>query len=193
VVKIHLYRPFPLDAFLKALPKTVKKIAVLDRTKEPGSLGEPIYLDVRTAIGEGMASGKFKFDGYPVIVGGRYGLGSKEFNPAMAKAVLDNLKAAKPKNKFVVGIEEDVTNSSLKVDYSFTNPMPGTYEAMFYGLGSDGTVGANKKLDQDHRRGNQQQRPGLLRVRFQEGRLHDHLAPAFRQEADPRSVPGAGG
>jgi pyruvate-ferredoxin/flavodoxin oxidoreductase len=144
VVKIRLYRPFPLDAFLKAMPKTVKKIAVLDRTKEPGSLGEPIYLDVRTAIGEGMASGKFKFNGYPVIVGGRYGLGSKEFNPAMAKAVLDNLKAKNPKNKFVVGIEEDVTNCSLKVDSSFTNPMPGTYEAMFFGLGSDGTVGANK-------------------------------------------------
>ncbi|MDD2850783.1 MAG: pyruvate:ferredoxin (flavodoxin) oxidoreductase [Desulfuromonadaceae bacterium] len=144
VVKIRLYRPFPLDAFLKALPKTVKKIAVLDRTKEPGSLGEPIYLDVRTAIGEGMASGKFKFNGYPVIVGGRYGLGSKEFNPAMAKAVLDNLKAAKPMNKFVVGIEEDVTNCSLKVDYSYKNPMEGVYEAMFFGLGSDGTVGANK-------------------------------------------------
>ena len=144
VVKIRLYRPFPKDAFLKALPKTVTKIAVLDRTKEPGSLGEPIYLDIRTAIGEGMAEGKFKFKGYPVIVGGRYGLGSKEFNPAMAKAVLDNLKAKSPKNKFVVGIEEDVTNSSLKVDYSFKNPMDGVYEAMFFGLGSDGTVGANK-------------------------------------------------
>src|SRR5664279_1200882 len=133
VVKIRLYRPFPLDAFIKALPKTVKKIAVLDRTKEPGSLGEPIYLDVRTAIGEAMADKKFAFKGYPVIVGGRYGLGSKEFNPAMAKAVLDNLKAAKPKNKFVVGIEEDVTGCSLAVDYSFKNPMPGTYEAMFFG------------------------------------------------------------
>jgi pyruvate-ferredoxin/flavodoxin oxidoreductase len=144
VVKIRLYRPFPLDAFIKALPKTVKKIAVLDRTKEPGSLGEPIYLDVRTAIGEAMADKKFAFKGYPVIVGGRYGLGSKEFNPAMAKAVLDNLKLAKPKSKFVVGIEEDVTGCSLAVDYSFKNPMPGTYEAMFFGLGSDGTVGANK-------------------------------------------------
>ena len=144
VVKIRLYRPFPLEAFLKALPKTVKKIAVLDRTKEPGALGEPIYLDVRTAVGEGMASGKFKFDGYPVIVGGRYGLGSKEFNPAMAKAVLDNLKAKNPKNKFVVGIEEDVTGCSLPVDYSYKNPMDGVYEAMFFGLGSDGTVGANK-------------------------------------------------
>ncbi|MCL2761412.1 MAG: pyruvate:ferredoxin (flavodoxin) oxidoreductase [Desulfuromonadales bacterium] len=144
VLKIRLYRPFPLDSFLQALPKTVQKIAVLDRTKEPGALGEPMYLDVRTAIGEGMASGKFKFKGYPIIVGGRYGLGSKEFNPAMAKAVFDNLKVAKPKNKFVVGIEEDVTNSSLKVDYSYKNPMDGVYEAMFYGLGSDGTIGANK-------------------------------------------------
>jgi pyruvate-ferredoxin/flavodoxin oxidoreductase len=144
VVKIRLYRPFPLDAFIKALPKTVKKIAVLDRTKEPGSLGEPMYLDVRTAIGEAMAEGKFKFNGYPVIVGGRYGLGSKEFSPAMAKAVFDNLKLAKPKNKFVVGIEEDVTGCSLKVDYSFKNPMEGVYQAMFFGLGSDGTVGANK-------------------------------------------------
>ncbi len=144
VVKIRLYRPFPLDAFIKALPKTVKKIAVLDRTKEPGALGEPMYLDVRTAIGEAMAEGKFKFNGYPVIVGGRYGLGSKEFSPAMAKAVFDNLKAAKPRNKFVVGIEEDVTGCSLKVDYSFKNPMEGVYQAMFYGLGSDGTIGANK-------------------------------------------------
>jgi pyruvate-ferredoxin/flavodoxin oxidoreductase len=144
VVKIHLYRPFPIDAFIKALPKTVKKIAVLDRTKEPGSLGEPLYLDVRTAIGEAMADGKFVFKGYPTIVGGRYGLGSKEFTPAMAKAVFDNLKAAKPKNHFVVGINEDVTKSSLVYDPSFRNPSPGTYEAMFYGLGSDGTVGANK-------------------------------------------------
>ena len=144
VVKIHLYRPFPLDAFIKALPKTVKKIAVLDRTKEPGSLGEPLYLDVRTAIGEAMAGKKFSFKGYPVIVGGRYGLGSKEFNPAMAKAVFDNLKAKSPRNHFVVGIEEDVTNCSLKVDLSYKNPMDGVYQAMFYGLGSDGTVGANK-------------------------------------------------
>ncbi|KAB0671415.1 pyruvate:ferredoxin (flavodoxin) oxidoreductase [Oryzomonas sagensis] len=144
VVKIHLYRPFPLDAFIKALPKSVRKIAVLDRTKEPGALGEPLYLDVRTAIGEAMAEKKFSFDGYPIIVGGRYGLGSKEFNPAMAKAVLDNLKAKSPRNHYVVGIEEDVTNCSLKVDTSYKNPMDGVYQAMFYGLGSDGTVGANK-------------------------------------------------
>jgi pyruvate-ferredoxin/flavodoxin oxidoreductase len=144
VVKVHLYRPFPLDAFIKALPKTVKSIAVLDRTKEPGSLGEPLYLDVRTAIGEAMAAGKFNFNGYPTIVGGRYGLGSKEFTPAMAKSVLDNLKKAKPKNHFVVGIKEDVTNCSLDYNPNFRTAMDGTYEAMFFGLGSDGTVGANK-------------------------------------------------
>ena len=144
VIKIRLYRPFPLDQFVAALPKTVKKIAVLDRTKEPGSLGEPLYLDVRTAIGEAMADGKVQFQGYPVIVGGRYGLGSKEFTPAQAKAVFENLDAAKPKRNFVVGITEDVTGSSLDLDPTFFNPMEGAYQAMFFGLGSDGTVGANK-------------------------------------------------
>jgi pyruvate-ferredoxin/flavodoxin oxidoreductase len=144
VVKIHLYRPFPLDAFIAALPASVKKIAVLDRTKEPGSLGEPLYLDVRTAIGEAMSDGACSFDGYPVIVGGRYGLGSKEFTPAMVKAVFDNLKQAKPMKNFVVGINEDVTNCSLSYDPAFRTAMEGTYEAMFFGLGSDGTVGANK-------------------------------------------------
>ena len=144
IVKIHLYRPFPLAAFISALPKTVKSIAVLDRTKEPGALGEPLYMDVRTAIGEAMSDGTCKIDGYPVIVGGRYGLGSKEFTPAMAKAVFDNLKTVQPKKNFVVGINDDVMDSSLDFDPSFRTAMAGTYEAMFYGLGSDGTVGANK-------------------------------------------------
>ncbi|RNC68458.1 MAG: pyruvate:ferredoxin (flavodoxin) oxidoreductase [Desulfuromonadales bacterium] len=144
VVKVHLYRPFPVEAFAAVLPAAVKSIAVLDRTKEPGSIGEPLYLDVRTAIGEARADGKISFACYPVIIGGRYGLGSKEFTPAMAKAVFDNLKEAKPKKNFVVGINEDVTGCSLDYDPSFRNAMAGTYEAMFYGLGSDGTVGANK-------------------------------------------------
>ncbi|MHC1699168.1 MAG: pyruvate:ferredoxin (flavodoxin) oxidoreductase [Geobacteraceae bacterium] len=144
VIKIHLYRPFPLEAFVKALPVTVKSIAVLDRTKEPGSLGEPLYLDVRTAIGETMSDGICSFAGYPVIVGGRYGLGSKEFTPAMVKAVFDNLELPKPKKNFVVGINEDVTDSSLPYDPGFRTDMEGIYEAMFFGLGSDGTVGANK-------------------------------------------------
>lgn len=143
VLKVRLYRPFNLEHFATALPKSVKKIAVLDRTKEPGSIGEPLYVDVRTAIGEAMAEDKFKFDGYPLVIGGRYGLGSKEFTPAMVKAVFSELDAAKPKKEFTVGIIDDVTNLSLEYDASF-EPKSDTYAAMFYGLGSDGTVGANK-------------------------------------------------
>ncbi len=143
VVKVRLYRPFDTAAFISVLPKTVKKIAVLDRTKEPGSLGEPLYLDVRTAIGEAMADKLLSWKSYPVIVGGRYGLGSKEFTPAMVKAVFDNLDAATPKRSFTVGITDDVTHTSLAVDDSFVVPAEGLYTAMFYGLGSDGTVGAN--------------------------------------------------
>jgi len=144
LLKVRLFRPFPVDAIAAALPASVRKIAVLDRTKEPGSLGEPLYLDVRTAIGEAMSDGKTSFQGYPVIVGGRFGLGSKEFTPGMAKGVFDNLKLDKPKNHFVVGIKEDVTNCSLEYDAHFVNASSGTYAAMFFGLGSDGTVGANK-------------------------------------------------
>jgi pyruvate-ferredoxin/flavodoxin oxidoreductase len=117
---------------------------VLDRTKEPGALGEPMYLDIRTAIGEAMADGIAPFDKYPVVVGGRYGLGSKEFTPAMVKAVFDNLDATKPKRSFTVGIVDDVTHTSLAVDESFEVPAGDQCSAMFYGLGSDGTVGANR-------------------------------------------------
>jgi pyruvate-ferredoxin/flavodoxin oxidoreductase len=144
VLKIRLFRPFSNRDFMAAIPKTVKKIAVLDRTKEPGSLGEPLYLDVRTGIGEAMADKYAPFKDYPLVLGGRYGLGSKEFTPAMVKAVFDNLDANAPKNHFMVGIEDDVTNKSLTVDDSFNIPAQGLYTAMFYGLGSDGTVGANK-------------------------------------------------
>ncbi len=144
VVKVRLYRPFSGKHFVDCLPKSVKKIAVLDRTKEPGSLGEPLYLDVRTAIGEAMDDGQTAFEKYPLIVGGRYGLGSKEFTPAMVKAVFDNLDAAKPKKGFTVGIIDDVTNTSLNVDDSFEISSQGLLSGMFYGLGSDGTVGANK-------------------------------------------------
>jgi pyruvate-ferredoxin/flavodoxin oxidoreductase len=144
VLKIRLFRPFSNRHFMAAIPKTVKKIAVLDRTKEPGSLGEPLYLDVRTGIGEAMSDKYAPFADYPLVVGGRYGLGSKEFTPSMAKAVFDNLDAKEPKNHFTVGINDDVTNSSLAVDDSFIVPQEGLYTAMFYGLGSDGTVGANK-------------------------------------------------
>jgi pyruvate-ferredoxin/flavodoxin oxidoreductase len=143
VIKVRLYRPFSGKDFVEALPATVKKIAVLDRTKEPGCVGEPMYLDVRTAIGEAMSAGQSSFEKYPVVVGGRYGLGSKEFTPAMVKAVFDNLDAAQPKNAFTVGIIDDVANTSLEVDESYVLPGEGLYTAMFYGLGSDGTVSAN--------------------------------------------------
>ncbi len=143
LLKVRLYRPFSIKHFIAALPKTVKKISVLDRTKEPGSIGEPLYLDVRTAIGEGMADGSLSFDSYPTIVGGRYGLGSKEFTPAMVKGVFDNLDAASPMNNFAVGIKDDVTNLSIDYDPNFATQTD-AHSAMFYGLGSDGTVGANK-------------------------------------------------
>ncbi|BCR03135.1 pyruvate-flavodoxin oxidoreductase [Desulfuromonas versatilis] len=143
LLKVRLFLPFDVKAFAAALPKTATKIAVLDRTKEPGSMGEPLYHNVRTAIGEAMADKLVSYDGYPVIVGGRYGLGSYEFSPSMAKAVFENLSAAKPKNHFVVGIKDDVTGNYLEFDPSFKVPTK-AYQAMFYGLGSDGTVGANK-------------------------------------------------
>ncbi len=144
MIIVRLYRPFDVDAFMKVIPQTAKSIAVLDRTKEPGAIGEPLYLDVRSAIGEAMEKGTAPFKSWPKIVGGRYGLGSKEFNPCMVKAVFDNLSNAKPKNGFTVGIVDDVTNTSLETDAGFEAENPENFRCMFWGLGSDGTVGANK-------------------------------------------------
>lgn len=143
MIKVRMYRPFGVEAFAKALPATVKRIAVLDRTKEAGSVGEPLYTDVQSAINEAMDAGWAPFKERPLVVGGRYGLGSKEFNPPMIKGIFDNLKASKPKDHFTVGIVDDVTNTSLDMDMSFD--LEGdSFRGMFYGLGSDGTVGANK-------------------------------------------------
>ncbi len=144
VLKVRLYRPFAIDAFIEALPKTVKSIAVLDRTKEPGSVGEPLYLDVLTAISEAHVAGRTPFEKLPRIIGGRYGLSSKEFTPAMVKAVFDELNKDQPQNHFTVGIVDDVTHLSLKVDDSFYIESEDIVKAVFYGLGADGTVGANK-------------------------------------------------
>jgi pyruvate-ferredoxin/flavodoxin oxidoreductase len=144
LVKVRLYRPFDIAAFIKALPKTVKSIAVLDRTKEPGAAGEPLYLDVQNAIVETVADGRIKREDMPLVVGGRYGLGSREFNPGMARSVFDNLAAKQPKNHFTVGIVDDLTDTSLPWDDAFTTTTKGTHQALFYGLGGDGTVGANK-------------------------------------------------
>ena len=146
LIKVRLYRPFVSDAFIAAIPATCKKIAVLDRTKEPGSLGEPLYLDVCTSLLEKGASGI-------KVVGGRYGLGSKEFNPSMVLSVYKNLELKEPKNHFTVGIYEDVTHSSLDFSEKFDAAPAGSTSAKFYGLGSDGTVGANKnsiKIIGDH-------------------------------------------
>jgi len=137
VVRVRLYRPFSVKDFAAALPATVKRIAVLDRTKEPGALGEPLYLDVVNALVE---SGRSEIK----VIGGRYGLSSKEFTPAMVKAVLDELTKAEPKNHFTVGIIDDVMHTSLEVDETFSIEHPETIRCVFFGLGSDGTVGANK-------------------------------------------------
>jgi len=136
VVKVHLYRPFSTEFFLQSIPKTARKIAVLDRTKEPGAIGEPLYLDVKTAF--------YEVEGKPVIVGGRYGLGSKDTTPGQIKAVFDNLKLASPKNGFTIGINDDVTHTSLEVKEEIETAPEGTIRCKFWGLGSDGTVGANK-------------------------------------------------
>ncbi|HHH19748.1 MAG TPA: pyruvate:ferredoxin (flavodoxin) oxidoreductase, partial [Campylobacterales bacterium] len=142
LVKVRLYRPFSLSHLIAVLPKSVKSLAVLDRTKEPGSLGEPLYLDVVGAMSEACADGAFP--SMPRIIGGRYGLSSKEFTPAMVKAIFDELAKAEPKRHFTIGIDDDVTHTSLAYDRAFILSHAGVYEAMFFGLGSDGTVGANK-------------------------------------------------
>ncbi len=144
VLKVRLYRPFDVRRFMESLPETVKTISVLDRTKESGALGEPLYLDVIAALTEGLASGFGSLKAMPKVFGGRYGLSSKEFTPAMIKGVFDNMSAAKPKNHFSVGIEDDVTNNSLQYDPEFSTESNKVVRALFYGLGSDGTVGANK-------------------------------------------------
>jgi len=138
-IKVRLYRPFSVEHFIKTLPASVKSIAVLDRTKEPGSIGEPLYQDVITALTEGLNGRPM-----PTVVGGRYGLSSKEFTPAMIQGVFQELAKETPKNHFTVGIHDDVTHTSLDYDPEFSTEAPETVRCLFYGLGSDGTVGANK-------------------------------------------------
>ena len=142
LLKVRLYRPFDASAFLKALPPTVRSIAVLDRCKEPGAAGEPLYQDIVTVLAEGAAS--LPFASAPKVIGGRYGLSSKEFTPAMVKGIFDELAKPSPKNHFTIGIDDDLSHSSLSYDRAFSTEDPKTLRALFYGLGSDGTVGANK-------------------------------------------------
>jgi len=143
LIKVRLFRPFAIDAFLAALPRTVRGLVILDRTKEPGAVGEPMYSEVVTALTEASQAQK-SGNSVQKVIGGRYGLSSKEFTPAMVKAVFDELKSETPKNHFTVGIHDDVTHTSLAYDPNFSIENPRTVRALFYGLGSDGTVGANK-------------------------------------------------
>jgi pyruvate-ferredoxin/flavodoxin oxidoreductase len=142
IVQVHLFRPFAADRLLDVIPPTVRSIAVLDRTKEPGAVGEPLYQDVVTAFAEATADGRRPH--VPRIVGGRYGLSSKEFTPAMVKAVFDNLSRSSPRNPFTIGINDDVSRSSLEYDRTFITEPDDVVGCVFYGLGADGTVGANK-------------------------------------------------
>jgi len=145
LIKVRLYRPFDADALIEAIPATTRSIAVLDRTKEPGADGEPLYKDIVTALAQDSCSDDARFKQLPTVIGGRYGLSSKEFTPAMAKAVFDELDKPRPKNHFTIGIHDDVSNSSLDWDEDFrTDTHNDTFQAVFYGLGSDGTVSANK-------------------------------------------------
>ena len=136
MIKVRLYRPFVKELFLEALPDTVKKIAVLDRTKEPGAFGEPLYEEIKAVL--------YGSDNAPQIIGGRYGLGSKDVTPGMIEAIYKNLESTEPKDDFTIGINDDVTNKSLEYDANVTGEPEGTIRCMFWGLGSDGTVGANK-------------------------------------------------
>jgi pyruvate-ferredoxin/flavodoxin oxidoreductase len=144
LVKVRLYRPFDLGAFMTSLPRSVHHIAVLDRTKEPGALGEPLYMDVVTALREAEQAHIDRFHHQLTVIGGRYGLSSKEFTPAQVKAVYEELSKARPKRHFTVGINDDITHLSLKYDPTFDIEKPDVVRALFYGLGADGTVGANK-------------------------------------------------
>jgi pyruvate-ferredoxin/flavodoxin oxidoreductase len=144
VLTVRLYRPFSAEHFLAALPATARTVAVLDRTKEPGSVGEPLYLDVVATMSEAVALGRVPADRAPRIIGGRYGLGSKEFTPAMVRGLFDEMAKARPRAHFTIGIRDDVTHTSLPCDPAFSTEDPATVRAIFYGLGSDGTVGANK-------------------------------------------------
>ncbi len=144
MIKVRLFRPFDIKRFMEVIPATCKVMSVLDRTKEPGATGEPLYCDVVTAINEGLDLGYGSLKSLPRIVGGRYGLSSKEYTPAMIKGVFDNLSATNPKNHFTIGINDDVNHTSLDYDQNFDIEADNVVRALFYGLGSDGTVGANK-------------------------------------------------
>ena len=185
LVTVRLYRPFDAQAFVAALPKTVRSIAVLDRTKEPGAIGEPLYQDVVTALVEAWPQDATM----PRVIGGRYGLSSKEFTPAMAKAALDELQAPQPKRHFTVGIVDDVTQLSLKWDDGLRHRGRGRHARGVLWPGRRRHGRRDQEHGQDHRREHAAARPGLFRLRQQEVGCDHRVAPALRAEADRVDLP----
>ena len=192
MVTVRLYRPFPAEALLRALPPSCTRIAVLDRTKEPGAVGEPLYLDVRAAIDEAMEDDEPPFAVAPRVIGGRYGLSSKDFTPPMVAAVFDELAAPRPRREFTVGIVDDVTHLSLApVDIDVArSPARGAGAVLRPRLRRHGR--RQQELGEDHRRGHRPLRPGLLRLRLQEVGLGHRLPPALRPRPDPLHLPHRG-
>ena len=194
VLEVRLFQPFPSEALLAALPRTVRSIAVLDRTKEPGAVGEPLYLEVVAALHEAMAGDEPPFERLPRVVGGRYGLSSKELTPSMVKPIYDELAAPRPTPHFTVGIVDDVTHLSLPID----RVVPAR-AARGRGLGRvlrprQRRHGRREQgVGEDHRRAHRAARPGLLRLRLEEVGLGHRLPPPVRPRADPVDLPDRGG
>ena len=187
VLHVTLYRPWDAERFLAALPSTVTRIAVLDRTKEVGGPGEPLYLDVVTTFAEALAAGRIP--SMPVIVGGRYGLSSKDFDPAMAKTVFDELKKPQPKRGFTIGITDDVSHTSLPVDASFDIEPTDVVRALFFGLGADGTVGANKNSTKILAADPNRHAQGYFVYDSKKSGSYTISHLRFGPQADPRAVP----
>jgi pyruvate/2-oxoacid:ferredoxin oxidoreductase alpha subunit len=183
IVQVRLYRPFSAEHFLAALPESCRAIAVLEQTKEPGATGEPLYLDVVTAMAQAVARGARK--GMPRVIGGRYGLSSKDFTPAMAKAVFDELEKSDPKNSFTVGITDDVSHTSLEVDPAFSVEAPSVTRAVFYRTWRRRHCRRQQEQRKDHRGGCRALHAGVLRLRFAQIGRPDSVASALWAGADP--------
>ena len=186
MLRIRLFQPFPAEQIIAALPPTVRSIAVLDRTKEPGAVGEPLYLEVVATLAEAMDRDDPPFAAAPRVIGGRYGLSSKEMTPSMIKPIFEELAATRPKRHFTVGIYDDVTHLSLPIDDRVPDRAPGRRgpgRLLRPRLGRDGR--SEQGIGQDHRREHRPVRPGLLRVRLQEVGVDHGVASAFRAGAHP--------
>ena len=192
MLRVRLFQPFPAEQIVAALPPSTRAIAVLDRTKEPGAVGEPLYLGVVAALAEAMDADAPPFATAPRVIGGRYGLSSKEMTPSMIKPIFEELDAARPKRHFTVGIYDDVTHLSLPID-GLPPSAPsrrGPGHVLRARLGRDGRC--EQGVGQDHRREHRPVRTGLLRVRLQEGRVGHGVPPALRPRADPVDLPRRG-